>query len=254
MLAIERHRQLLKLLQTQESVRTADVARALGVTEETVRRDFEKLESDGVLQRSHGGAVRIEAQRREFPVRERAAQNAAAKRHIAQAALKLIHPGQTVFFDPSTTIQELARQLVEQPLTVLTNSLQIAMILAEKPTIKTVLVGGNLMPNSLSCVGWGAEQSLDLYRVDSAFISCRGIDPERGLSEATEEQARLKRLVLERAEAAYLLADASKCGLASNYFFTRNSGIDAWITDAPPPEPLKASLTAQGVRIEVIAA
>jgi DeoR/GlpR family transcriptional regulator of sugar metabolism len=251
MLAIERHRRLLQLLQKNGSVRTTDVARALGVTEETVRRDFEKLEADGELRRSHGGAVRVEPQRREFPVAQRAAQCPAEKARIARAALERIRPGQTIFLDPSTTVLQLARILPDQPLTVVTNSLQVALELAPKPSIQVVLLGGQLLPSSLSCGGWAAERTLDLYRIDAAFISCRGIDPERGLSEANEMQARLKENVLERAETTCLLADASKAGIASSYFFARNSSVDAWITDSEPAPHLREALTSQGVRIEV---
>jgi DeoR/GlpR family transcriptional regulator of sugar metabolism len=249
MLAIERHRKLLKLLQKQGSIRTAEVARALGVTEETVRRDFEKLESDGALARSHGGAVRVEAQRREFSVRERVAQRAAEKERIARAALRHIQPGQTIFLDASTTVQQLARSLPDQPLTVLTNSLQIAIQLATNASMRVVILGGELLPSSLSSAGWAAEQTLELYRIDAAFVSCRGIDPARGLSEATEAQARLKHRALERAESVYLLADASKAGVASSYFFAPCSMIDTWIVDAAPARAFKSALV--GVRIEI---
>jgi DeoR/GlpR family transcriptional regulator of sugar metabolism len=148
-------------------------------------------------------------------------------------------------------VQQLARSLPDQPLTVLTNSLQIAIQLATNASMRVVILGGELLPSSLSSAGWAAEQTLELYRIDAAFVSCRGIDATRGLSEATEEQARLKRRVLERAESAYLLADSSKVGIASSYFFASNSMIDTWITDAEPAPPLKAALASQGVRIEI---
>jgi DeoR/GlpR family transcriptional regulator of sugar metabolism len=251
MLALERHRQMLDLLKKHGSVRTTEVAKTLGVTEETVRRDFEKLEAEGMLMRSHGGAVRLETQRREFPVRERAAQNSGAKIQIARAAVAKISEGQTIFFDPSTTVQHLAEALPDMPLTVVTNSLQIANLLADKPAVHVVLLGGNLMSSSLSCTGWAAEQTLNLYRIDSAFVSCRGIDPERGLSEASEEQARLKHRVVEGAESVYLLADSSKSGVASSYFYSQNSAVDVWITNEKPSPALESALTAQGVRIEL---
>ena len=104
MLALERHRRLLDLLNEQGGVRTAEAARALGVTEETVRRDFEKLEAEGALLRSHGGAVKLETLRREFPATERAEQNAEEKLQIARAAVARIRPGQTILFDASTCL------------------------------------------------------------------------------------------------------------------------------------------------------
>ncbi len=251
MLAVERHRELLKLLSRNGSVRTAEVARSLRVTEETVRRDFEKLEADGLLQRMHGGAVQLEANRREFPVTERARQHAAEKSSIARAALALLQAGQTIFLDASTTTLQVAHLLGETPLTVVTNSLQIATALAGRSSLKTIVLGGSLLPSSLSCAGWAAEQTLDLYHLDTAFFSCRGLDVERGLSDATEDQARLKRRVVDHASSAVLLADHSKVGVASSYFFARNCEIDIWITDIAPRRQVKSALTAQGVRVQI---
>jgi len=251
MLALERHRRLLELLNEQGGVRTAEAARTLGVTEETVRRDFEKLEAEGALLRSHGGAVKLDTLRREFPANERAEQNAEEKLQIARAAVTRIKPGQTILFDASTTALQVARLLPDQPLTVLTNALQTALALVEKPSIHVTVLGGILMSSSQSCTGWSAEQMLDLQRIDTAYISCRGLDAERGPSEATEDQARLKRRIVDRAGEVCLLADGSKAGMSSSFFFAAISDIDLWITDRPPTQPFKTALTAQGVRLEV---
>lgn len=251
MLALQRQRRILDLLSEQGSLLTRKVAQTLKVTEETVRRDFEKLESEGVLLRSHGGAVRLDTTRRETPTSEREAQNADEKRRIAECALGQVQPGQTILFDPSTTVLHLARLLPDQPLTVLTNSLPIALVLATKPAIQTVVLGGNLMPSSSSCTGWSAENTLDAYRIDRAFLSCRGLDPANGLSEASEDQARLKRRIIERAESTCLLADQSKVGLRSNYFYAKLSEVDTWITDSPPPTKLRKTLTSLGLQLEI---
>ena len=251
MLALERHRRLLDLLNEQGGVRTAEAARALGVTEETVRRDFEKLEAEGALLRSHGGAVKLETSRREFPARERAEQHAGEKLQIAKAAVARIQPGQTILFDASTTALQVAKLLPDQPLTVVTNALQTAMALVEKPSIHVTVLGGTLLSSSQSCTGWSAEQMLELFRIDAAYISCRGLDAERGPSEATEEQARLKRRIVECAEEICLLADASKVGVSSSYYFAKAADIDLWITDSAPGQPVTDALSAHGVRIEV---
>jgi DeoR/GlpR family transcriptional regulator of sugar metabolism len=251
MLAIDRHRWMLEGLNERGSLRTSEAAQQIGVTEETIRRDFEKLEADGMLLRTHGGVVRLEADRREFPARERATQNVAPKRLIARAAAARLRPGQTVFFDASTTVLELVRSLPEFPLTVVTNSIENALALSEKRDVNCVLVGGNLRPSSLSCTGWAAEKALEIYHLDAAYLSCRGIDAVRGFSDATEGQAQLKHAVVERAAETILLADVSKCGVTSSYFFARAGDIDAWIADAPPPTQISSELAVQGVRIEV---
>lgn len=251
MLALERHRLLLSLLNETGAIRTAEAAAALGVTEETVRRDFEKLEAEGELLRSHGGAVNLDSARCESPVTERAEQHAPEKLRIATAATAHIKVGQTILFDASTTALQVASLLPDQPLTVLTNALQTALVLAEKPAIQVHLLGGHLVTSSLSCTGWAAEQMLTMFRIDTAYISCRGLDAERGPSEATEEQARFKRQILECAESVCLLADASKAGLSSNHYFAKTADLDLWITDMQPTEPFQSTLTSYGVRLEV---
>jgi len=177
------------LLQKNGGLRTADAAKALGVTEETIRRDFEQLSLEGKLLRSHGGAARAEPQRQEPSTKDRKLQNRAAKERIAHAAIAHLEPGQTVFFDASTTVFQAVMLMPEQSQTVLTNSLEIAMTLSERPNVRTVMLGGNLLPDSLSCDGISNGQTLDTFRIDAAFVSCRGIDVERGLSEINEDQA-----------------------------------------------------------------
>ncbi len=251
MLIAERHRWIMDLLNVRGSVRTTEVAEALSVTDETVRRDFERLEAEGLLLRSHGGAVRMDPNRREPPVQERASENVAAKQAVARAALEHIRPGRTVYFDASTTVLPLALLLPDQPLTVVTNGLQNAMALAEKREIQCILLGGALSGASLACTGWTTEKALEIYHVDQAFISCRGIDGERGLSEATEAMARLKHEVIARSGQVILLADHSKSGVASSYFYARPSEIDLWITDVSPAAHVAEAMNRQGVRLEI---
>lgn len=253
MLALERHRWLLEKVNSQGSIRTSQVAQALGVTEETVRRDFEKLASEGMLMRSHGGAVRLDVHRREFPLQERVEQNIAGKRRIAAAALLRVKPRQTIYFDASTTVLQLAELLPEMPLTVVTNGLQIALALAEKRDIECVLMGGIVNASSLSTGGWAAEKALEIYHLDTAFLSCRGVDPARGMSDAGEVHARLKNAVIARSDEVIIMADASKVGLASSYFFARPGDIDLWITDQPLAPQVSEAVTTQGLRVEISA-
>lgn len=250
MLALDRHRWLLDELNERGSLRTSEVAERVGVAEETIRRDFEKLEAEGMLRRTHGGAVRLETDRREFPAGERALQHATEKQAIARTAARRLRAGQTVYFDASTTVLELVRAMPDMPLTVVTNSIENALALSEKREVSCVLLGGTMHPSSLSCTGWAAEKSLEIYHLDAAFLSCRGIDADRGFSDANEVQARLKHSVVERAGQVFLLADTSKCGVTSSYFFAAAPDIDVWIAESPPPPQVAAPLISQGLRIE----
>jgi DeoR/GlpR family transcriptional regulator of sugar metabolism len=251
MLALERHRKILKALNAKGSVRTAELASRFDVTEETIRRDFERLESEGQLVRTHGGAARLDFNRREFPIAERAEQNAGGKARIARAALAHIPEGATVFFDASTTVLQLAALLPEKPLTVVTNALQTAIALTEKNDIEVYVLGGRLGASSLSCTGWAAGQGIDQHRIDLAFFSCKGLDPVFGLSEATEEHARMKRHVMQRARTSILLADRTKSGISSNFFFAKSSDVDLWITDEAPRLDVLDAVGSQGIRVEV---
>jgi DeoR/GlpR family transcriptional regulator of sugar metabolism len=251
MLLQERHRKILHFLSANGSVRTTQTAADLKVTEETIRRDFEKLEAEGELVRIHGGAMRLDLNQRDFPLRERIEQNARGKARIARAALLHIKEGSTVFFDASTTVLQLAALLPDQPLTVLTNALQTAITLVEKSHITVFLLGGRLGASSLSCTGWAAGQGLEHHRIDAAFISCKGLDLAFGASEAAEEHARMKRHVVQRASEVFLLADQTKAGLASSFFFADNSEIDVWITDEAPSPDVGDAVTSQGMRVEV---
>lgn len=251
MLALDRHRKILQSLNAKGSVRTAELAVQLDVTEETIRRDFEKLEGEGQLVRTHGGAAKMEFNQRDFPLRERIEQNAGGKARIARAALARIKEGSTVFFDASTTVLQLAALLPEKPLTVVTNALQTAITLTEKSHIEVFVLGGKLGSTSLSCTGWAAAQGVDQHRIDLAFLSCKGINPALGVSEAAEEHARIKRQVIARASETVLLADRTKSGLSSNFFYAKNSDIDLWITDETPSPDILDAVTSQGMRVEV---
>jgi DeoR family fructose operon transcriptional repressor len=242
MLAIERQHRILDMLLESEAVSTGKVARVLDISEETVRRDFEKLEGDGQLARKHGGAVRINDSRRDLSLNSRELANVAEKEAIARAALSQIQAGDTIFFDASSTVFHLACLLPNLEATVLTNALKTAIELTRRSAIQVILVGGVVSHRSLSAQGALADQMLEYYHVQKAFMSCRGLDAERGLSEANVEQAGLKRKIARMADHIIVLADHTKMGLKSSYFFARLEEIDLLITDRLPEKSVKQTL------------
>jgi DeoR family fructose operon transcriptional repressor len=242
MLAAERHRQILEMLLKAEAVSTAAVAAELGITAETARRDFEALEAEGRLSRRHGGAVCRDEGRRDLSLNSRESVNVAEKREIATLALSQINPGETLFFDASSTVFALACLLSNIELTIVTNALKAAMELARRPAIQVILLGGAVNHRSLSCQGALADGALESYHVQKAFISCRGLDAARGASEANSEQAGLKRRVIRLADQTMLLADHSKMGIKSSFLFAALPELDALITDCPPPRAVRQAL------------
>ncbi len=251
MLAPERQRAILDLLARQGGVRVARVAMEFGVTQETIRRDLERLEGDGRLVRSHGGAIPLDRDRTELPLDVRETVHLEQKRAIAAHAAAGIREGHVIALDASSTARELARLLPDIPLTVVTNSLAVAMALHDRSRVRVVVTGGVLDGPSYSFVGEMAAEMLDRFHFTRAFISCQGIDLERGLSVTADEQAGIKRRMIALAEEAVLLADSSKFGVKAVEFFAKVGDVDAIITDAGLSAANVGKLELAGVRVEV---
>jgi DeoR/GlpR family transcriptional regulator of sugar metabolism len=251
MLAAERHRAILNLLQRGGSVRVADLARSFQVAEETIRRDLERLEAEGRLQRSHGGAVTLDTHGREIPFTERELKSQAEKAAIGQAAALKIREGDTLFIDASSTALALACALPDTRLTVLTNALKVALELSSRPHVRVIGMGGLLASESLSFVGPLTEKLLPDYHVDKFFFSCKGVDFERGISESNEMQGALKHKLLAIASERYLLADHAKFGIRGLTRFAELADLTEIVTDKQTPPAVLRQLKECGVNVVV---
>lgn len=252
MLVGERQRMIVDLVNERKSVRVSELSKIFSVTEETIRRDLEKLEKEKKLTRSHGGAISIQKLNSvEIPYTEREATNVLEKRNIALEAAKHVKTGDKIILDASTTAWYMAKTLPDIPLTVLTNSIKVAMELSQKSKITVISTGGTLLSKSLSYVGPLAESSLDVYYVDKAFISCKGLHLERGISESDEQQSRVKQKMMKIADTVFLLMDYSKFGVQS---FSRMGGldqIDKIVTDARVDRQFVQQLEERGLDITI---
>ncbi|MBB3111122.1 DeoR/GlpR family transcriptional regulator of sugar metabolism [Paenibacillus phyllosphaerae] len=234
MLIAERYERIVQLVNERGSIRVAELSSLCQVTEETIRRDLDRLETLGRLRRSHGGAVSVKDQpvaQVEVSYAEREIQNVEHKKQIAEAAVQLIEPKDRILLDASTTAWYMARSLPDIPLTVLTNSIRVAVTLASKDKIDVISTGGSLAQQSLSFVGPLAERALETYYVNKLFVSCKGVHPDRGISESNESQARIKQNMLKIADQTILLADASKFGVQAFAHVGDWSQIDHVISD-----------------------
>jgi DeoR/GlpR family transcriptional regulator of sugar metabolism len=249
MLAAQRQQRILDMVLKSGAVSTVKAARMLAITEETVRRDFEKLEADGLLFRRHGGAVRLNDNHRDLSLDSRELVSVSEKKIIAELALKHIHAGDSIFFDASSTVFHLACMLPNMEVTVLTTALKVAIELARRPDVQVILTGGKIGHGSLSCHGGLAESTLERCHVQKAFFSCRGMDSERGLSEASVEQADLKRKMINLAEQTILLADHTKMSVKSSYFFAKLADIDTFVTDRKPDHLVMRTLKKTGGKV-----
>ncbi|MDB5085556.1 MAG: DeoR family transcriptional regulator [Bacilli bacterium] len=249
MLVHDRHQKILQLVKERGSIRVSELSEICQVTEETIRRDLDKLEGDGKLLRSHGGAVSMSPERAETPFFEREITNIAEKKQIAKAAVQFIEPQDRILLDASTTAWYMACSLPDMPLTILTNSVKVAMELSAKEQIEVISTGGNLVSRSLSFVGPLTERSLEFYHVNKAFVSCQGLDEKRGISESNELVAQVKRTMINIADQVFLLADYSKIGVQAFAHVCDLNRIQTLITDAKTDPDQIAKLREESVEV-----
>ena len=252
MLVAERQRKIVELVNQRLSVRVTELSKIFSVTEETIRRDLEKLEKENLLMRSHGGAVSIEEDQAETSYLEREVTNAAEKRAIAKKAITIIEPGDQVILDASTTAWYMAKELPDMPLTVLTNSIKVAIELSKKEQIKVISTGGTLLSQSLSYVGPLAERSLSMYHVNKAFISCKGVHIEKGLSDFNESQALVKKQMMENSDHTILMVDSSKFGTRAFSQIAPIGRVDSIITDSMLDVHTKRELEERKIKLTVV--
>ncbi len=213
MLPLERQNQILDILAQRKAVTVDELCHMLYSSGATIRRDLAILEDSGQLRRTHGGAVFLDSSAKDFPLMLRENENPLAKQIIARKALPLIQDGQTLFFDSSSTVCKLAELLTGfNQLRVITNGLKTASLLADVDGIELHCTGGRLRENAKSFIGPATTRFLSQFNADYAFISCRGVDPLTGATEASEEEADVKLAFIQNARHVILLCDSSKLG------------------------------------------
>lgn len=250
MLVAERHQKIVELINERKSIRVTELSKMFSITEETIRRDLEKLESQKKLIRSHGGAVSINTSTAsEVSYLEREITNVKEKKQIALEAIKQVTEGDKIILDASTTAWYMAKELPDMDITVLTNSIKVATELSAKKEITVISTGGILRAESLSNVGPLAESSLVSYHVNKAFISCKGLHLERGMSEANEQQARIKELMVNCADTVFIMVDHSKFGVQAFTKFSDINSIDYIITDSQVDQQTVQQLTDRSLKL-----
>ncbi|MCU4747981.1 MULTISPECIES: DeoR/GlpR family DNA-binding transcription regulator [Streptomyces] len=212
--AAERRELIVRTVSADGTVTVEELARTLGVTPSTIRRDLALLTERGTIARTYGGAITAEHVP-EQSLGQRASLAVAQKGRIAAWAAGRVAAGDTVILDGGTTTGLLARQLrTHTELTVVTNSLTALGELNEVPGVEVISLGGQLRQVSQAFVGPLTELSLSRLSADKVFLGADGIDAARGICEASFQQTALKELMAERSTEVYILADSSKLGQA----------------------------------------
>jgi DeoR family transcriptional regulator of aga operon len=248
MVSVDRRAQLLARLREDGQARVEVLARDLRVTPSTIRRDLVRLARDGALVRTYGGAALSPASagRGATP-----APRLAAKRAIAAAAADLVTDGQTIAISSGTTTLELAWRLADRHLTVITNALDIAAALLDRPGIELVVLGGVVRPGMHSTLGHLAELALRELRADALFMGIGAVSAEHGLMNDSIPEILTDRALRRAARACIVLADASKLGSVAPAFVFGIDQVDTLVTDADADRREVAALRAHGVRVIV---
>lgn len=237
MLAITRRNVIKDLLQEHKSVTITDLAARLNVTKETIRRDLRAMEKDNELIRTHGGAYILEGVQNDIDISTRQILKTAEKEIIAQKCDALIQNGDIIYLDSSTTAWFIARQIAKRRLTVVTTSLEIANILCNSPTVRLFLIGGEFSRKTMSFGGDSAVRNLQQYFIDKAFISCRSVSMEFGLTDTSDNSAILNRIAYHHAKQKFLAIDHSKLNNVSFTSVIPLKDLDGIIMDMEfPPE------------------
>ncbi|MDP4507024.1 DeoR/GlpR family DNA-binding transcription regulator [Nonomuraea turcica] len=249
--AAERRQRILELVRANGAVSLRELAQAVHSSEVTVRRDLRALESEGLLNRHHGGATLPGELSREAGYAHKVSLESAEKAAIADLAAALVEDGDAIVIGPGTTTQEFARRLTRHSeLAVVTNSLLVAQMLAAS-RVEVMLTGGTLRGSILALVGSAAEHSLAGLRVRRAFISGNGLTAERGLSTPNMQVAGVDRALAAAAEEVVVLADHTKVGVDTMVQTVPPDRIDHLVTDDAAPRDVLDELSGRGVRLHV---
>ena len=248
-LAPQRWDALRALIRDRGVVRVEDLWRRLGVSPATVRRDLDQLERSGAIRRVHGGAVSVESRLEEPLFDDKASVAVREKRRIAEAALELIEPGDTIYLDGGSTVLELARRLRDRAnVTVVTNSLRAAHELAGRGP-RLIVVGGELRRLSQTLVGPLSRPVLDGLHLDKAFMGTIGFALKEGLTTTDTSEAFTKESVLGQARQVIVLADSSKAGKVSFACAGSWQRVHLLITDTRLDKNFAKELINQGVKL-----
>lgn len=231
MISAERREQIRRILLKKKSVTVAEIAQQFSVSTETVRRDFEALSAEGFLVKAYGGATLAERKNIAVSQKIKSGIMIEAKQRMAKEAGKLLKPNDCIFLDHSTTVYEMCEDLKHMPLTVVTNSLAVVNSMSECPNIKLVMTGGNFDINSQAFFGLEAVEYVRRHSFDKAFLSCRTLDLKRGLCDAEEMVAEMRRNIIASSDFNCLLADHTKFGKSAFIQTSDYADINCVITD-----------------------
>jgi DeoR family transcriptional regulator of aga operon len=250
----QRHRRISELVGQRGKITVAELAHMFGISPVTARNDLNALAEIGAVVRTRGGAL-AQSDNADVALVVKQTLRRPEKMRIAQEAVKLIGEGQTVMLDSGTTTAEIAKQirgLKLQSINVITNALNIALLLATAPHVNLVMLGGVLRPGSYSLGGPQAESALQGLHADILFLGFDGLDPDIGLMTPHLLEARLNARMLAIARSVVAVGDSSKIGRRSLSVIARIGQVDRIITDTGVPDEMVEALRARGAQVVLV--
>ncbi len=247
----ERRKRIVAMVRRQGRATVEELARALAASRETIRRDLSALAARGMVQKFHGGAAVPVG---EGPFRVRMTEQAEEKARIAQAAVRLVAPGETLFIDTGSTTIYFAEELARvDNLTVFTNSTEIAHIVARAGNgSQAFVLGGLYNPDNRQTVGAVVLEQIRSLHARHAFLTVGAVNATNGAMDFSLEETAIARAMLEQAETLVVLADSTKLGRSATFQVCGLERIHTLVTDGMPPAPLAAALAE--AQVDVVSA
>jgi DeoR/GlpR family transcriptional regulator of sugar metabolism len=255
MIVSQRRKLIKELLIKNKSVKVSDLVDLLHVSEETIRRDLNQLEKEGVAEKNYGGAVLIEEAETFLipPVDKRKFQYSLEKESIGKAAAQLIKVGQTIIFDAGSTTWYVGKNLPDKSnLTIITNAMNVAEECSKDETASIYLLGGKLRKNSMSLVGPQVETELQNYNADYVFLGTAGISLRNGFTSSDLYDAEMKRAMVSAGQKIVVVADHSKLQRAGLTPFCPFDQADMFITSDLADKEILKEIEKRGVEVIVV--
>ncbi len=251
--AFERRRWLVDQARQAGRIDVAEVARTLTVAKETVRRDLSALETEGLLRRVHGGAIPVERLGFEGTLSLREGTHQGEKARIAEYALGVIGTAESIYLDEGSTTAFLAERLhPTRPITIVTNALPIALLLAPRDHITVVLIGGRVRAKTLGSIDHWALRMIDDFVFDLCLVGANGITSQRGLTCPDAAVAAVKAHAVAASRRTLLLADGSKFGADSSYRFAEVRQMNTIITGRSANDGAVQRIRGLGVELVMV--
>lgn len=213
MLAASRKQEIRKIILKDKSVKVSEISKLFNVSEETIRRDLESLENEGVLERNYGGAIIVENNVPVHPLSVRYCENINEKKLIGKKAAELIRDGDIIIFDAGSTTLQIAKNIrSDKHLTVVTNDLNIAYELKNKSNAGVFVTGGKVSHDTMALQGPGTVKSIEGYNADITFLATSGITLKKGFTTSDIFASEVKKAMIRSAKKVVVVCDTSKIG------------------------------------------